>query len=54
MACTRISPCTLEFSKGYGTGTAEAIGNWGFSNRVCNSGGELQRMKRVFAAMDRL
>ncbi|KYN17711.1 hypothetical protein ALC57_10080 [Trachymyrmex cornetzi] len=33
-------PCTYEFSKGYGTGVAEALGNWGFSNRTCSAGQE--------------
>ncbi|KAL2719061.1 uncharacterized protein V1478_011480 [Vespula squamosa] len=33
-------------------GVAEAIGNWGFSNRTCSSGQELQRLKCLFAKMD--
>ncbi|XP_012228586.1 uncharacterized protein [Linepithema humile] len=49
-----VMPCTYEFSKGHGTGVAEALGNWGFSNRVCNSGQELQRLKCLFAEMDSL
>ncbi|EZA52842.1 hypothetical protein X777_07678 [Ooceraea biroi] len=47
-------PCTYEFSKGHGTGVAEALGNWGFSNRVCNAGDELRRLKCLFAEMDSL
>ncbi|KAL6260078.1 hypothetical protein P5V15_007617 [Pogonomyrmex californicus] len=49
-----ILPCTYEFSRGYGTGAAEALGNWGFSNRICSSGQELQRLKCLFAEMDSL
>ena len=47
-------PCVYEFSRGNGTGVAEAIGNWGFSNRTTNSGNELQRIKTIFAEMDSL
>ncbi|KYN39136.1 hypothetical protein ALC56_06562 [Trachymyrmex septentrionalis] len=47
-------PCTYEFSKGFGTGAAEALGNWGFSNRTCSAGQELQRLKCLFAKMDSL
>ncbi|KYQ58225.1 hypothetical protein ALC60_02645 [Trachymyrmex zeteki] len=47
-------PCTYEFSKGHGTGVAEALGNWGFSNRTCSAGQELQRLKCLFAKMDSL
>jgi len=46
-------PCTYEFSKDC-TGVAEALGNWGFSNRPCNAGQELQRLKCLFAKMDSL
>ncbi|XP_014470322.1 PREDICTED: uncharacterized protein LOC106742156 [Dinoponera quadriceps] len=54
MAATLQIPCTFEFSRGNGTGVAEAIGNWGFSNRVFNAGHELQRIKCLFAKMDSL
>lgn len=37
-------PCTLEYSRGDGTGVAEALGNWGFSNEVASPGHELNRM----------
>ncbi|KAK2587957.1 hypothetical protein KPH14_004041 [Odynerus spinipes] len=47
-------PCIPEFSRGNGTGVAEAIGNWGFSNRTVNSGQELQRIKCLFSKMDAL
>ncbi|XP_011687410.1 PREDICTED: uncharacterized protein LOC105449723 [Wasmannia auropunctata] len=47
-------PCTYEFSRGHGTGAAEALGNWGFSNRTCSAGQELQRLKCLFAKMDSL
>lgn len=47
-------PCTYEFSRGYGTGVAEALGNWGFSNGTCSAGQELQRLKCLFAKMDSL
>ena len=45
-------PCSYEFSRGNGTGVAEALGNWGFSNGVTSSGNELQRVKNIFAQMD--
>ncbi|XP_070524739.1 uncharacterized protein [Cardiocondyla obscurior] len=51
---TMPMPCTYEFSKGFGTGVAEALGNWGFSNRTCSTGQELQRLKCLFAKMDSL
>lgn len=54
MAVIPTIPCTYEFSRGNGTGVAEALGNWGFSNRVCNAGQELQRLKCLFAEMDSL
>ncbi|XP_014611219.1 PREDICTED: uncharacterized protein LOC106790664 [Polistes canadensis] len=44
--------CLQEYSSGNGEGVAEAIGNWGFSNRTCNSGQELRRLKCLFAKMD--
>lgn len=47
-------PCLYEFSRGNGTGVAEALGNWGFSNRVCNAGHELQRLKCLSAEIDSL
>lgn len=47
-------PCVYEFSRGNGTGVAEALGNWGFSNRVCNAGHELQRLKCLSAEIDSL
>ncbi|XP_011875956.1 PREDICTED: uncharacterized protein LOC105566504 [Vollenhovia emeryi] len=47
-------PCTYEFSKGYGTGVSEALGNWGFSNQTCSAGQELRRLKCLFAEMDSL
>lgn len=47
-------PCTFEFSRGHGTGVAEALGNWGFSNRTCSAGQELRRLKCLFAEMDSL
>ncbi|XP_033228396.1 uncharacterized protein LOC117180156 [Belonocnema kinseyi] len=46
--------CVYDFSRGNGTGVVEAIGNWGFSNRVTSSGNELQRVKNIFSQMDRL
>ncbi|XP_029662632.1 uncharacterized protein LOC115235167 [Formica exsecta] len=55
MAMSTIhTPCTYEFSRGNGTGVAEALGNWGFSNRVCSAGQELRRLKCLFAEMDSL
>ncbi|KAG7202477.1 hypothetical protein KM043_017048 [Ampulex compressa] len=45
-------PCTYEFSRGNGTGVAEAIGNWGFSNKMCSSGQELRRLKCLIKKMD--
>ncbi|XP_025264208.1 uncharacterized protein LOC112637836 [Camponotus floridanus] len=53
MAVSMI-PCKYEFSRGHGIGVAEALGNWGFSNRICNSGQELRRLKCLFAEMDSL
>ncbi|XP_015589621.1 uncharacterized protein LOC107265089 [Cephus cinctus] len=45
-------PCTMDYSRGYGTGVAEAIHNWGFSNGVSNEGQEMRRLKCLFAKMD--
>ncbi|XP_012280555.1 uncharacterized protein LOC105699810 [Orussus abietinus] len=45
---------TCEFSRGNGTGVAEALGNWGFSNGVASSGRELDRLKCLFGKMDSL
>ncbi|XP_017789949.1 PREDICTED: uncharacterized protein LOC108572261 [Habropoda laboriosa] len=42
--------CNLEFSRG--NGVAEAIGNWGFSNRISSAGNELQRINYLFNKMD--
>ncbi|CAK9808896.1 hypothetical protein ANTQUA_LOCUS5791 [Anthophora quadrimaculata] len=42
----------FEFSRGNGTGVAEAIGNWGFSSRISTAGNELQRIKYLFNKMD--
>ncbi|CAL7943905.1 unnamed protein product [Xylocopa violacea] len=46
--------CRIEFSRGDagGTGTAEAIGNWGFSNKIANAGNELKRLRCLFNKMD--
>ncbi|XP_015514065.1 uncharacterized protein LOC124310260 [Neodiprion virginianus] len=49
-----MRPCTYEFSRGRGTGVAEAIGNWGFSNSVSSPGQELRRLQCLFAKMDSL
>ncbi|XP_011314275.1 uncharacterized protein [Fopius arisanus] len=49
------SPCEYEFSRGNGTGVAEAIGNWGFSN--CNPGGNeggIDRAKCLLQEMQKL
>ncbi|XP_043480055.1 uncharacterized protein LOC122509847 [Leptopilina heterotoma] len=46
--------CTYEFSRGYGTGVSEAIGNWGFSNGIASHGNELQRMNNISTEIDRL
>ena len=48
------TPCVYEFSRGNGTGVAEAIGNWGFSNKIASQGQELRRLKCLFAKMDEL
>lgn len=47
-------PCTMDYSKGYGTGVADALGNWGFSSQVANPGNELNRMVCLFKKMDDL
>ncbi|XP_076168567.1 uncharacterized protein LOC143147309 isoform X2 [Ptiloglossa arizonensis] len=44
--------CKFEFSRGNGTGVAEAIGNWGFSNnKIANSGQELRRLRYLSEKM---
>ncbi|XP_043260706.1 uncharacterized protein LOC143343616 [Colletes latitarsis] len=43
--------CQFQFSRGNGTGVAEAIGNWGFSNKVSNSGQELRRLRYLSQKM---
>ncbi|XP_076281228.1 uncharacterized protein LOC143209461 isoform X2 [Lasioglossum baleicum] len=44
--------CNFEFSRGGGTGVAEAIGNWGFSNdRVSSSGQELKCLRYLSEKM---
>lgn len=48
MSCTHKSP------NQYGTGVAEAIGNWGFSNGISSKGNELQRIKNICTEMDSL
>lgn len=47
-------PCTLEYSRGNGTGVAEAIGNWGFSNEVASPGHELSRIQCLLERMEDL
>lgn len=49
-----MTPCEHEYSKGNGNGVAEAIGNWGFSNRVANKGHEMERLKCLVAKIDSL
>lgn len=50
-----LSPCEYEFSRGNGTGVAEALGNWGFSNSVPgdNEGG-FERAKCLIQEMKKL
>ncbi|XP_015108583.1 uncharacterized protein LOC107035611 [Diachasma alloeum] len=49
------SPCEYEFSRGNGTGVAEAIGNWGFSNCSPSSNeGGIERMRCLFEEMKKL
>ncbi|XP_015432535.1 PREDICTED: uncharacterized protein LOC107188707 [Dufourea novaeangliae] len=44
--------CNFEFSRGCGTGVAEAIGKWGFSNnKLSNSGQELERIRYLSEKM---
>ncbi|XP_031846268.1 uncharacterized protein LOC116432912 [Nomia melanderi] len=43
--------CNFEFSRGCGTGVAEAIGNWGFSNKISSSGQELQYLRYLSEKM---
>jgi hypothetical protein len=49
-----MDKCTLEYSKGKGSGVAEAIGNWGFSNEVVSPGHELSRMQCLLNKMEKL
>ncbi|XP_076663708.1 uncharacterized protein LOC143366476 isoform X3 [Andrena cerasifolii] len=41
--------CKVESTRG--NGVAEAIGNWGFSNKVSSPGRELQRLKYLSEKM---
>ena len=47
-------PCPMEFSRGNGTGVAEAVGNWGFSNEVASPGHELKRIECLLERMEEL
>lgn len=49
------SPCLMEYSSGNGTGVAEAIGNWGFSNCTASSNdGGIEKLKYLFTEMHKL
>ncbi|KAL7292453.1 hypothetical protein TKK_0014034 [Trichogramma kaykai] len=50
----KCQPCTMTYSKGDGTGVAEALGNWGFSNQVASPGHEINRMQCLIDRMDAL
>ena len=46
------SKMSYKCLKNNGASIEETLGNWGFSNRVSNSGQELRRLRCLFNKMD--